>query len=48
MMKTTDTLAAIGVITIVFITVKTVMVVNELINGPTKSKLKKVKKEAAC
>ena len=33
-MKVVDTLAAIGVMTIVFVTVKTVMAINEIINGP--------------
>lgn len=47
-MKTVDTLAAIGVMTIVFITVKTVIVVNNLVNGPFPKKSQKTKKEAAC
>ena len=33
-MKTLDTLAAIGVMTLIFIGVKTVMAVNEIVNGP--------------
>ena len=33
-MKVVDTLAAIGVMTIVFVAVKTAMAINEIINGP--------------
>ena len=40
-MKTIDTLAAIGVMTIVFIAVKTAMAINEVINGPFPNKEKK-------
>jgi hypothetical protein len=46
-MKTVDTLAAIGVVTIVFVTVKTVLAIREVVYGPTKEKLKKTRKEGA-
>lgn len=42
-MKTVDTLAAIGVVTIVFVTVKTVLAIREVVYGP----LKKTRKEGA-
>lgn len=35
-MKVVDTLAAIGVMTVIFIAAKTVLCVNELVNGPTR------------
>lgn len=40
-MKTVDTLAAIGVVTIVFVTVKTVLAIREVVYGPTKRKTRK-------
>lgn len=39
-MKVVDTLAAIGVMTIVFVAVKTAMAINEIINGPFPKKEK--------
>lgn len=40
-MKVVDTLAAIGVMTIIFIAVKTAMAVNEVVNGPFPKKEKR-------
>lgn len=37
-MKTVDALATIGVMTIVFVTVKTVLVINKLLIEPNKKK----------